>query len=83
MTLLVQHLLVLLLVAGCAGFILWQSVLSLHGRKSKIGNCCAKGCSTDTAPKPPTPGTERVVFIPSDSLRARTPRRAPSEARPS
>ena len=68
-----QHLLVLLLVAGCVAFTLREVVQALWGRRSKIGSCCAKGCQT--APRPAEAKAERVVFLPLESLKARTPRR--------
>ncbi len=61
-----QHLLVLILVAGCLSFVTRQAWASLRGRKSKLGNCCSKGCE----PTPRASG-ERVVFLPSDMLRKR------------
>ena len=58
-----QHLLVLLIVAGCVGVVAWQGVRALIGRRSKLGSCCAKGCETTEQPK-----KERVVFLPSEML---------------
>jgi hypothetical protein len=60
----VQHLLVLLLVAGCVGVVGYQLVNTFRGRKSRVGSCCATGCGAGEnraeAPK--------VVFFPSESL---------------
>lgn len=62
-----QHLLVLLLVAGCAVAIGLQAVRTLRGKKSKLGSCCAKGCEAGEPAK--TPG---VHFMPADMLRKRS-----------
>lgn len=64
MPLWVQHLVVLLLVAGSVGYVGWQAFQSLQGRKSRIGSCCAKGCSSEPKPGP----SERIVFLPSELL---------------
>ena len=61
-----QHLLVLLLVAACIGMVGWQLVRGLAGRRSRLGQCCAKGCE----PKP-QPGAKRVVFMPVEMLHKR------------
>ena len=37
MPIILQHILVLTLVAGCLGWVVWQGVRSLRGRKSRIG----------------------------------------------
>jgi hypothetical protein len=59
-----QHVLALLLVAGCVGVVGYQLVNTLRGRKSRVGSCCATGCAAGKkraeAPK--------VVFFPSESL---------------
>ena len=79
MTLWIQNLIVLLAVAGCLAFVGRQAFQTLRGRKSKIGSCCAKGCSASAPPagKP----TERVHFLPVEMLKStagkpgtRTPR---------
>jgi len=56
-----QTLIVLLAVAGSGLVLFRQGLAALTGKRSKLGNCCAKGCSTA---KP------QVVFIPADSLRS-------------
>jgi hypothetical protein len=68
MPLWLQHLLVLLLVAGCIAVVAWQLVNTFRGRKSKLGQCCNKGCEAST---PTTPPAERTYFIPSDHLARR------------
>jgi hypothetical protein len=60
-----QHLLVLSLVAACSWVVARQGIRTLRGKKSRLGACCAKGCDAAAAPKP---GTERIVFLPSDML---------------
>ena len=69
MTLWLQNLLVLVAVCGCSGFVLWQSVQSLRGKKSKVGSCCAKGCSDTAKAKPPA--GQRIVFMPAELLARR------------
>ena len=64
MTLWVQHLLVLLLVAACVVFVAMQLVRTFRLKKSKLGACCAKGCDAGEA----KPQEQRVVFLPSDML---------------
>ena len=59
-----QHLLVLLAVAGCLGFVARQGLRTFAGRKSKFGSCCAKGCDAGA----PKPDAQRVVFLPTDML---------------
>jgi len=61
-----QHLLVLLLVAGCLLLVGWQTFQSLLGRKSKIGSCCAKGC--DPNAHKAQEKIERKHFLPADML---------------
>jgi hypothetical protein len=76
MTLIVQNFLVLLLVGACVVWVGRQAFHSLSGRRSKLGSCCAKGCSTvDSAQRPaekqPSP---RVAFIPLEQLARRKDR---------
>jgi hypothetical protein len=61
----VQHILVLLVVAGAAVVLVRQGVASLRGRGGKIGSCCAKGCASE--PERKVEG-ERIVFLPVESL---------------
>jgi hypothetical protein len=68
MSLLLQHFLVLTIVAVCVGTVGWQGLKGFFGRRSKLGSCCAKGCE----PPAPTPTpTEKVQFIPVDMLARR------------
>jgi hypothetical protein len=61
-----QHLLVLTLVLASATFVLWQSVRSLRGKKSKVGSCCARGCESQSSTAKPQ--RERVIFLPVEML---------------
>lgn len=64
-----QHLLVILLVVACACIVGRQIVASLRGKQSRVGSCCAKGCSEvakEQEAKAKT--TERVVFLPVEFL---------------
>ena len=68
MPLWLQHLLVVLLVAGCVLVVGWQALQTLWGKKSVIGKCCAKGCPPAAAePK----ADQRVHFMPVEMLRKR------------
>jgi hypothetical protein len=69
-----QHLLVLLAVCGAAAFVLRQGYRTLMGRRSKLGSCCDKGCGT-TPPEPSKQPTQRIVFLPVESLTSRTRKR--------
>jgi hypothetical protein len=66
MPLLVQHLVVLTLVAACLGYVGWQAARTLYGKKSRLGSCCAKGCATT---KSTVPAPNRIVFLPVEMLR--------------
>ena len=66
----IQHLLVLAIVLACVAVVAVGTARTLWGRRSQLGKCCSKGCASETTSKP---ATERVVFVPSDSLRLRRP----------
>jgi hypothetical protein len=66
MSLPLQHLLVFGIVAACLVFVAVQAFSALRGKRSKLGNCCSKGCQ----PTPPA-SADRVVFLPADLLRKR------------
>ena len=72
MSLWLQHLLVVLIVAACAAFVVRQLVRTFRLKKSKLGACCAKGCDAggngDAAKAKPA---ERIVFMPVEMLRKR------------
>jgi hypothetical protein len=42
----------------------WQLFNTFRGRKSKLGQCCSKGCPTE----PVKPATQRIYFVPSEML---------------
>ncbi|HXE55600.1 MAG TPA: hypothetical protein VN541_21430 [Tepidisphaeraceae bacterium] len=66
-----QHLLVLLAVAGCLAFVVWQAAQSLRGRKSKLNGCgTCNSCGT-TPVKSQSPPTNRVAIVPVEMLRRR------------
>lgn len=65
MSIAVQNIIVLSLVAICVVIVAWQATRALHGKRSKLGSCCAKGCE----PKPEQ--GHRVQFIPVEMLRKR------------
>ena len=74
-----QHLLVLLIVAGCVAFVARQMVRTFRLKKSKLGACCAKGCAAGAAnaagagagEPAKSAAAERVVFMPVEMLRKR------------
>lgn len=71
MSLLLQHILALSIVALCVGYAGWQGVRAIRGKRSRVGSCCATGCekagpSTDAAPAGP-----RIVYLPVSMLSRR------------
>ena len=69
MSLWLQHVLVLVLVATCVGVVGRQLIGTFRVTRGgrKLGSCCEKGCE----PAPSQVGraqTERIVFIPSSTL---------------
>jgi hypothetical protein len=66
-----QHLLVLAAVAGAAAYVLRQAVATLRAGKGGFGSCCAKGCQSHAQPPQKPASTERVVFLPVESLTRR------------
>ena len=75
MPLWLQHTLVLALVAGCVGYVAWQTIRALRGRGGKVGSCCAKGCDPAAA-APARSATRSVVFLPESALTRRGKSRA-------
>lgn len=65
-----QHLLVLLAVAGAAVAVVRRAVATFRAGKGGFGSCCAKGCAGQSKTASPAPG-ERVVFLPVESLTVR------------
>ena len=71
MSLWIQHLLVLALVAVCLAAVVWQLVGTFRMKRgAKLGSCCATGCAAQPS-KPASAETERIVFIPSSTLTRR------------
>ncbi|MCC6239380.1 MAG: hypothetical protein IT448_03670 [Phycisphaerales bacterium] len=70
MTLWVQHTLVLGLVLFCVIFVARGLMRTFSGKRSRMGNCCAKGCSDPTTAHS-APAAGQVVFVPSSALRVR------------
>ena len=68
MQLWLQNLLVITLVATCAGIVAWQAFGTFFGRKTRLGSCCSKGCATE-APKPNS--AHKIVFMPVEMLSRR------------
>ena len=62
-----QHVIVLAVVAACVSYVVRQGVRTLRGQGGRIGRCCSKGCGNQELHR----DGERVVFLPSDSLRRR------------
>jgi hypothetical protein len=61
-----QDVLALTLVAACGGWAVWQAVKSLSGKKSRMGSCCTKGCSSQESSQ-----TTKTQFLPADLLKKR------------
>jgi hypothetical protein len=71
MPLWLQHLLVLAAVAGAALYVVRQAVTTLRAGKGGFGSCCAKGCQPHAQPSQKSASTDRVVFLPVESLTRR------------
>jgi hypothetical protein len=67
MSLLIQHLLVLLLVGASAVWVSWQAFATFKRAKGGFGACCSKGCDAHRPPQ--NDSSKRVVFIPVEMLR--------------
>ena len=65
MGLILQNLIVIAISIGCGVFALHQGWKTLAGKKSRLGSCCAKGCSDSTNLKKIE---NRVVFLPLSSV---------------
>lgn len=59
-----QHLIVLIVVALCVLFLLFQAFGSYFGRRSALGKCCEKGCDAGAQPARPA----SVHFLPAEEL---------------
>jgi hypothetical protein len=72
MPLWLQHLLVLIVVALALFVTLRNAVATLRHGTGKFGSCCAKGCGAADPSRKSNP-SERIVFLPVESL-SRRPR---------
>jgi hypothetical protein len=68
MMLWLQHLLALGIVALAASYVVYQAASAMRGKRSKLGSCCAKGCTPQTIKDPKS---ERIVFLPVELLKKR------------
>lgn len=59
----VQHVIVIALVALCVAYVVRQAYVTLCGSRSRLGSCCARGCDAHD----PLPAG-KAHFIPSDAL---------------
>ncbi|QOV89134.1 hypothetical protein [Humisphaera borealis] len=66
---LLQHILALSIVAACLGYVGVQGYRAIRGKRSRIGNCCSKGCGGEKSAPPPS--GDRIAYIPADMLRRR------------
>jgi hypothetical protein len=67
-----QHVIVLTLVAGSVAYLARGLIHTLRAKKSGFGKCCATGCDPSTAQQQQQGGsTERLVFLPVESLKRR------------
>jgi hypothetical protein len=66
-----QNFVVLAAVAACLGYVGWQAVRALSGRRSKVGGCCAKGCATVALEQQNKAAEPKVQFMPVEMLARR------------
>jgi hypothetical protein len=69
-----QNLVVFLVIGGSLYFVGSQLFRTFHGKRSRVGSCCAQGCPTKPtlrAHLTNTAAPERVVFIPVENLMRR------------
>jgi len=64
-----QTITVIVLVAICVAFIAWQGIRTFIGKRSKLGSCCTRGCGTTEPAK--SSSADRVAFLPAEMLRKR------------
>ena len=70
----IQHLIVLTLVAGCLFYLGRGFVRTLSAKRTQFGKCCATGCPMPNEPTAKRQGGgERIVFLPVESLKRRRP----------
>jgi hypothetical protein len=66
MSVVLQHILALSLVALCVGYVGWQAFQAFRGKRSRVGSCCAKGCTPPAATE--QSATPKVVYFPVEML---------------
>ncbi len=63
-----QNVIAISISLACVAYIGWGAFVTLSGKKSKLGSCCAKGCGGQPVEKK----TEaQVQFLPIDLLTRR------------
>jgi hypothetical protein len=66
----IQITIVVLAVGASGVFLARQAWLTLAGKRSRLGSCCAKGCGANEAPnaRPGSGAAQRVQFLPVEML---------------
>ena len=77
MSIALQHVKVLLIVAACVAVVAGQGLRTFRGKRSKLGACCAKGCDAGEASKPQD-ASRRIVFLPAEMLTSSAHRSRPA-----
>jgi hypothetical protein len=62
----IQNLIIFALLTACLAYVGWHGVRAILGRKSKLGSCCARGCSA-VAEEQKKPSSS-VQFMPVEML---------------
>jgi hypothetical protein len=75
MTPFAQNLAVLIVVSICLAYVGRQLIQAFRGRKSKLGSCCAKGCSVASPDISATPKPAPVQFLPLGNVGLRIKQR--------
>ena len=68
MPLWLQNLVIIAIVAACLAYAVYQAARTLQGSKSRLGSCCAKGC---TSPRQAPATAAKIHFLPAEMLRKR------------
>jgi hypothetical protein len=69
-----QNLIIVLLVTACLAYVAWHGIRAILGRKSKLGSCCAKGCSSVADEQLAKKPTSSVQFMPVEMLTRNRPK---------
>jgi hypothetical protein len=69
----IQNLIIFLLIAVCLGYVGWHGIQAFRGRKSKLGSCCAKGCSAVADEQMKKPSSS-VQFMPVEMITRNRPK---------